>query len=218
MKPEEIKVVLSNFIAHLDRYIKLIEQGAASTINIPNDLDLKQIFRIFLKRFRTNIYTLMVLEKDPLLFTLLQRYNHEMLLDFYFLSDPTDQAKKITQFATYSGKLSLQKWGNYQTSDKRPSVPPWVGDKESFRKVYKWLSNLAHPNILSITLGVLDDGGQRKNRIMTEATALCIFEISICLDCKGFRDIFGLNGIQEDLYLANLGFQNTAGAMLISDK
>ncbi len=209
--------ILKDFISHLDKYITLIEEGSSSTINIPDDLDVKQIYRIFLRRFRSNLYALLSLE-DPLIFALLQRYNHEMLLNFYFLSDPTDQANKITQFATYSGKSSLQKWGNHKTSDKRPSVPPWIGDKESFKKVYKWLSNLAHPNILSITLGFLNDGDQRNNRIMTEATALCIFEISICLDCKGFRDIFGLNGIQEDLYLANLDFQNTAAAMLISDK
>ncbi len=218
--------ILKDFISHLDKYIALLEKGSSSTIDIPDDLDVKQIYRIFLRRFRSNLYALLSLE-DPLIFALLQRYNHEMLLDFYFLCSDKDEEKRAKNFKKFSSfpkeipeeikSKKWKKWGGYDTSYKEIFMPPWTGSQDSFENIYKHLSNLAHSNILSITLNVLDNDAKRSRKVITEAIFLCIFEIATCLDYYGFRIILGPNDLNDDLYSANLDFQHQAGLMLISD-
>lgn len=214
--------ILKDFISHLDKYIALLEEGSSSTINIPDDLDVKQIYRIFLRRFRSNLYALLSLE-DPLIFALLERYNHEMLLDFYFLFSDEDEkirANKIRKFSLFPKEIDskkFKKWGGYDVAFKGQKMPPWTGNKKSFEKIYTRLSNLAHSNILSITLNVLDNDGKRNRKVITEAISLCIFEIATCLDCYGFRILLGPNDLNDDLYSANLDFQHQAGLMLTSD-
>ena len=156
--------------------------------------DEKEAAREFCNRFYANLLSM---EKnletdDPLLCTLVQRYNHEMMLRFFYIFASKNSSEKAEEFFSYEEKLrkqpDLQRWES--DTGLKKFVPPWTAPKEILTKIYKKLSDLAHPNTISMRLIRRTQKSQRN--VTKDAASLIVFEITTCFLYKPFRDlIFG---------------------------
>jgi hypothetical protein len=179
----KIQRILKDFINHLQTFYK--DLGVFDSIE-----NKKTVAREICNRFFSNLICLEnhLHLKDSLSSALIQRYNHELSLDFYYLLDEKDTEDKLNKFFNYNYSSKNREWSILKNDNKRDFVPPWVADKEALVKLYKTLSRMAHPNILSIQLN--RKGDEFEYRIIQGAITLCILDISSCLNHKPFRDLF----------------------------
>ena len=179
----ESKKLLKDFIEHLDTFYK--DLGVFDTSQERQD-----VAREICNRFYSNLVSLEnhLLLKDSLSSALIQRYNHELVVDFYYLLDPSDKEDKIKRFFNHSHDSAAREWSTLPSKEKRAFVPPWVADDKGLVLIYKTLSNMAHPNIISIRLN--RRGQEFEFKIIKGAIILCVIEISACINHKVFRDLF----------------------------
>lgn len=177
------KKLLKDFIEHLDTFYK--DLGVFGTTQERQD-----VAREICNRFYSNLVSLEnhLLLKDSLSAALIQRYNHELVVDFYYLLDPSDKENKTEKFFNHSHDSVAREWSTLPSKEKRAFVPPWVADDKGLVSIYKILSNMAHPNIISIRLN--RRGKESEYKIIKGAITLCIVEISSCINHKIFRDLF----------------------------
>lgn len=152
-------------------------------------------------------------ENDALVASLLQRYNYELMIDFYYLIDPSGERQKIQNF--FSHTINDRQWSSCSKPEKEKYLPPWIVSQESTKQLYKKLSNLAHPNIISLRLNT--KAKTYKDEITKEAISLCIVMISGCLNDQRFRKMYyqyGEEGQENSPYFEILKFQNRAISLL----
>ena len=183
MDSEIIKRLLRDYIKHLDGFYK--DLGVFGVAQ-----DRQDVAREICNRFYSNLVSLEnhLCLKDSLSAALIQRYNHELAVDFYYLLDPSDREEKIRRFFGYSNDSNSREWSTLPLKEKRTSVPSSVASGNDLSSLYKTLSNMAHSNIVSIRLNRL--GKDFEFNIIKGAIMLCIIEISNCIDYKVFRDLF----------------------------
>lgn len=201
------KELLDDFLEYLNPIYK--ELGVFS-----GKKDTKEAIREIMNRFYSNLVSLQnhLLTKDSLSSTLVQRYNNELVVDFYYLIDPSGEENKIENF--FNHDFSQREWSKIKDAkaEKRKFIPPWVISQEGYKNFYKRLSNLAHPNILSLQLN--RKGNEYEFIVIKDAICLCVFEISLCLNDLRFRELFP-NIDWANLYFRTLEFQNRASALLL---
>ena len=200
------KFLLNDFLKYLDPIYK--ELGIFS-----GSKDTEEAIREIMNRFYSNLFSLQnhLITKDSLSSTLIQRYNNELVVDFYYVIDPSGEKDKIKNF--FNHKITDREWSKIDKSEKRKFIPPWVVSQEDYKNVYRKLSNLAHPNIISLQLN--RRGTDYEFIIIKDAICLCIFEICICLNDLRFRELFpSLDW--ANLYFKTLEFKNRAGTLLFS--
>ena len=159
-----------------------------------NNRDLKQFVWEFFNRFYSNLVSLenCLILKDSLSTTLIQRYNHEMLLSFFFVVASPEAEKRVLDYFSYEEDLKnnpgKRTWSTEDKKELRNHVPPWNAREPALSLFYKQLSDLAHPNCISMRLN--RRGVKYEYIIMQSAVAMSIFEICNCILYKPFRDIF----------------------------
>lgn len=202
--PQQSRELLDNFLNHLNGFYK--ELGVFS-----DEKNKEQALLEIMNRFYSNLICLQnhLLAKDSLSATLIQRYNNELTVDFYYILDPGGEKDKIKNF--FNHKIVEREWSKIDKAEKRKFVPPWVMGQDTYKEHFKILSNLAHPNIISLRLN--RRGVESEFSTIKDAICLCIFEISLCLNDKRFQEFF--SGIDwPNLYFKTLEFKNQAGVLL----
>jgi hypothetical protein len=197
--------ILKDFLLHLDSFYK--DLGLFT-----GEKNKAEFAREILTRFYSNLVCLEnhLHLKDSLSSALIQRYNHELTLDFYYMLDPWDDEGKLQKFFNYTNLSRDQKWSLDETKVKRTFIPQLTGDNSTFTALYKTLSNMAHSNIISIQLN--RRGEEFEFRIIKGAILLCVVDISACLNHKPLRDLFP-NINWEPVIVKNVDFQERAKSL-----
>lgn len=175
----------------------------------------KELAKEIINRFYSNLVSLgnYLLTKDSLGATLIQRYNHELVIDFYYLLNPGGEKDKVEKFFNYDSKSIHREWSSFKKKQKEDFVPPWVADRRGLTSVYRKLSDMAHPNIMSIQLN--RKGTEYEYIIIKDAICFCIFEICLCFEHAPFKELFPDIDWQSN-YDVNLKFKEKAARLLLS--
>lgn len=204
--------LLSEFIEELKSFSLLL--------GVFNDeKDELAIARVFASRFFANLISLQrhFDSMDTLSATLIQRYNHEMLRDFFYIFGSPNSSEKVLEFFSYQERLAknptLRQWQNIKEGKNiKDFLPPWVTDKKTANEIYKTLSNLAHPNMISMRL---HRGVERYQDIVIEnAITLVINDISTCFIYEPFRKLVFGNKNSADFFEKMRQFQTRASNIL----
>lgn len=200
--------LLREFLIHLKSEIE--EFG--TFVNITTS-DQNGSIRLIVWRFYDNLISLQntLNTKDALVSALIQRYNYELMVDFYYLIDPSGEDDKIEKFLSYKTSDSRRSWSDYDKRKKEEFLPPWIMDQKTTKPLYRKLSDMVHSNIISITLNT--KGEDYTNEIIKQSISLCIVMITGCLNDQRFREMFykyDKNGEQNSPYFETLEFQNRA--------
>jgi len=177
------------------------------------------VARSFGSRFYVN---LLAIKKhlelmDTLSATLIQRYNHEMLRDFFYIFGSPVSSAKAEEFFSYQDRLTknptLRGWKNIpKGKDIKDFIPPWVSDGKTSQKIYKYLSNLAHPNMISMRLHRGVETSQ--DYVIENAITLIVNDIATCFIFKPFRDAVFKDTNTEDFFFKMRDFQIRAANIL----
>ena len=182
-----MNIILSDFINYLGLFLKTLGEFDESN-------DVSQLSREFLNKFYCNLISIEnhLNCKDSTSAALLQRYNHELFVDFFYIfGDLENKDSKIEKFFNYkklSTKFENRSWCDELIGDKRKFIPPSVGDEQKLKETYKKLSDMAHSNIVS--MGLNRKGNDYEYKIINLAIVLIIVDITNCLLFKPFRDWF----------------------------
>src|SRR3989344_8342985 len=158
--------------------------------------DEMELAREFANKFFSSLISLEnhLLAKDAISASLLQRYSHEMFLDFFYVFGSSSIKEKVEEFFSYEKRLktqpNLQTWRNKDTLKKeelRKFIPPWVAGEESMKTIYKRLSDMAHPNIVSMRLN--RRGAEFEYIIIINAISLVVLNITECFLYKPFWEL-----------------------------
>lgn len=204
---QNVNILLNDFL----KYLSPIYKGFGV---FTGNKDVEEAIREIMNRFYSNLVSLEnhLITKDSLSSTLIQRYNNELVLDFYYVIDPSGEKDKIKNF--FNHKITDRDWSKIDKSEKRKFLPRWVISQDDYKNVYRKLSNLAHPNIISLQLN--RRGNEYEFIIIKEAICLCIFEVALCLNDMRFRELFP-DIDWTNLYSKTLEFQNRASMILFKE-
>lgn len=188
--------LLSDFIDDIKPFLESLGK-------FNEDVNEITIVQEFSSQFYANLISLenSLNLRDTLAVTLIQRYNHEMLRDFFYIFSSDSILEKAKEFYSYKDRISinptLREWK--KTSFNNKIIPPWISDEKTTKIIYKHLSDLAHPNMLSMRL---HRGTERSQNIVIEnAISLIINDIVACFSYKPFRDLaFGKNYNTTDFF------------------
>jgi len=175
-----------------------------------------EIAKEMVNRFYSNLVSLgnYLITKDSLGATLIQRYNHELVIDFYYLLNPGGEKDKVEKFFNYNSKSTHREWSSLKKKEKEKFIPPWVADSKGLTSVYRKLSDMAHPNIMSIQLN--RKGPEYEYLMIKDSICFCIFEICLCFEHVPFKELFP-NIDWQSYYDVNLKFKNKASYLLFLD-
>jgi hypothetical protein len=135
------------------------------------------------------------------------------MIDFYYLIDLSGEENKIQNFFSHTNKK--RQWSSYGTPEKKKFLPPHIMSQETTEPLYRKLSNMAHPNIISLTLNLIKE--TYRDEIIKEAISLCLVMITGCLNDQRFREMFyqyDEDCQQNSPYFETLEFQNRAIKLL----
>jgi hypothetical protein len=179
--------LLQDFIKEMDSFLKSLGDMSLTEDQIG-------LAHWFLSCFRANLISIENHwgSNDTLSATLIQRFNHEMLRDFFYVFGSPNPDEKVNEFfsfpQTQTENPHVREW-RVMPSGKKPHdfIPPWISNEKTTKDVWRTVSNLAHPNIVSMRL---HRGTQEsKDYVMENATSLMVNDIAECLLYKPFRDL-----------------------------
>jgi hypothetical protein len=112
----------------------------------------KELAKEIINRFYSNLVSLgnYLLTKDSLGATLIQRYNHELVIDFYYLLNPGGEKDKVEKFFNYDSKSIHREWSSFKKKQKEDFVPPWVADRRGYKFEAKEEFAILHHNYETI--------------------------------------------------------------------
>ena len=184
-------------ISLLQDFIKEVDSLLTSLGDISLTEDQIGTAHWFLSCFRANLISIENHwgSNDTLSAMLVQRFNHEMLRDFFYIFGSQNPAEKAEEFFSFPKRQTenehVREWKVMPKGKKiHDFIPPWVSNEKTTKDIYRITSNLAHPNILSMRL---HRGTQEsKDYLMENAASFMVNDIAECLLHKPFRDlIFG---------------------------
>jgi hypothetical protein len=192
----------------IDDYLNEFHKICSSAGVFTGNHDEDELIREFLNRFNANIVSLQnsLNLKDSIHATLLQRYNFELIVDFFYIFRSNDKVSEIDRFFTFerrSMKEKQREWSSIKMKDKKKSLP----DLQNLDEHYRILSTLAHSNIMSMRVNRRSVDFEYKN--ILGALGLALTGINICLSEKNIEDKFvhvnfkqirtNLNNITSDI-------------------
>ena len=207
----------------IDRLIRSFREAVVPLCTALGDFtqeeNAKQLARDFVSRFLSNVASLanLVQTRDSLNATLLQRYNHELLTDFYYLFSPDGEEDKIQRFFSFITRTrteNAREWSTFQRRDKLPFIPPWIISPETNPALYKALSNLAHPNIISIRL---NRRGERYTiSVIEDSIVFTILQISNCFMHHTFLELVDDRSLDKNTFTEEMrDIGREAGRLLV---
>lgn len=206
---EEYKELLIDYLSYNEIFYKNF--GVFT-----NEKNSTELAKEIASRFYNNLVCLgnYLLTKDSLGATLIQRYNHELVIDFYYLLNPGGEKDKVEKFFNYNSKSTSRGWSSVQKKEKEKFIPPWVADGKGLTAIYRKLCDMAHPNIMSIQLN--RKGPEYEYLMIKDSICFCIFEICLCFEHAPFKELFPSIDWYSN-YDINLNFKDKAAHLLFLD-
>ncbi len=183
LKKDEYRKLIRDYLIYSENFYK--EFGVFT-----GEKNSKEVAKEIINRFYNNLVCLenYSITKDSLGATLMQRYNHELFIDFYYLLNPGGEQNKVAKFFNYNNLSKNRSWSSFNNEQKRKFIPPWVADNKGLGSVYRKLSDMAHPNIMSIQLN--RKGPKYEYLMIKDSICFCIYEICTCFEHNPFQELF----------------------------
>jgi hypothetical protein len=171
-----------------DEYSKELAKLLKQIGSFTGEPSRPELIREFFNRLHSSVVSLQnaLLAKDALHAALVQRYNFELITDFFYLLSPGGEEDKMEKFFNFPERSNNEKereWSNYSQKEKRAFLP-----LEGLDKHYKILSTVAHPNLLSIQ--VSRRGEEHEYFVISGAILSAMTGINVCLTHESFIEEF----------------------------
>jgi len=200
MKKESLKIPGNDIVQQANnlctKFERDVEKILISLGTMTAGSDLSEAGRTIVNRFHSNIICIQnhLNHKDTLSAVLIARYNHELFIDFYYLFSDGGENEKVKKYFEYKEKSQrgCREWSSFSRKDKRKFLP----SDDGLDRHYKFLSDYAHPNIISLHLQWNENCFEFWTII--RALTLLVTEISIALSHEKFVGTYDLENYYEN--------------------